>query len=288
MQITELLLIIILILIIYYYVQTAKKFRKLEEITDAARTFTSQVNTIIESVSKFTSDLRNIHMEISKGFNKFVSLLTLKPSVRGFVGESLANIILSKLPETIFFRQVQIDKYKVDFAIELYPDGRLLPIDAKFTLPPGILDKEDLYVLTDKEIDEINKAVLQRANEVKKYIRPDLGTTNFAVMFIPDLVFYHLKEETWEKLRNSKIIPAGTASLLSIVLLAEQKYFHAKISEAAEKLTDMHNIIEKRIEETEEFINKALKQAENAINNIRKARETIENMVTEMKKLIGI
>jgi len=227
-------------------------------------------------------------MEISKGFNKFVSLLTLKPSVRGFVGESLANIILSKLPETIFFKQVQIDKYKVDFAIELYPDGRLLPIDAKFTLPSGILDKEDLYVLTDKEIDEINKAVLQRANEVKKYIRPDLGTTNFAVMFIPDLVFYHLKEETWEKLRNSKIIPAGTASLLSIVLLAEQKYFHAKISEAAEKLTDMHNIIEKRIEETEEFINKALKQAENAINNIRKARETIENMVTEMKKLIGI
>ena len=81
---------------------------------------------------------------------------------------------------------------KVDAAIRL--GGSLIPVDAKFPLPAfqKILDAQD-----DAERKGARalfvKDIKKRIDEVSKYILPDEGTFDFALMYIPaENVYYEV------------------------------------------------------------------------------------------------
>ncbi len=117
----------------------------------------------------------------------------LKPQqLRGELGEVIVrNLLADKLPKQYEEDYTFSDGRKVEFAIRL--NDKLIPVDSKLQL-------EDYKRL--READERQRAVLrtefkrtvrQKIDEVKQYIRPQEGTTNFALMVIPsEAVFYEL------------------------------------------------------------------------------------------------
>ena len=86
--------------------------------------------------------------------------------------------------------------------------------------------------------------VIENARVVAKYINPSAGTTNFALMFIPDSVYLALKNETLKEISAHKIIPVNASGLLSTLFLIERQYTSIKISKVVDHLEDIKSTIE--------------------------------------------
>jgi DNA recombination protein RmuC len=117
------------------------------------------------------------------------------PKARGGLGELLLeNLLRDRLPPDAFQAQYTFRSgERVDAVIKV--DRRLVPVDAKFPL-------DNFERLADAETDE-HRALAEKAfardlkNHVdaiaSKYIRPDEGTFDFALMYLPsEAVYYEL------------------------------------------------------------------------------------------------
>jgi DNA recombination protein RmuC len=117
------------------------------------------------------------------------------PKARGGLGELLLeNLLRDRLPPDSFQAQYTFRSgERVDAVIKV--DRRLVPVDAKFPL-------DNFERLADAETDA-HRALAEKAfardlkNHVdaiaSKYIRPDEGTFDFALMYLPsEAVYYEL------------------------------------------------------------------------------------------------
>jgi DNA recombination protein RmuC len=114
------------------------------------------------------------------------------PKFRGGIGELLLENVLSQaLPPGTWDTQVDIGGKRADAVVKV--GDKRVAIDAKFPV-------EDFRRLADaEEIDrtrcrkELIGNLKRKAEDVAKYIRPDLGTYNFALMYIPaEAVYYEV------------------------------------------------------------------------------------------------
>ncbi len=138
-------------------------------------------------------------LEKAKNISSLEDLLRA-PKFRGGMGEFFLGDLLGQiLPPTCFFLQHRFKSgEKVDAAINI--NDRLVPVDAKFPL-----ENFKKYI---QETDEKSKETMRRkfVTDVKKhiddiatkYILPEEGTYDFALMYIPaENVYYEtiLKDE---------------------------------------------------------------------------------------------
>lgn len=113
------------------------------------------------------------------------------PKQRGVLGEFyLEQILQNLLPPSSYELQHKIaDGMIVDAVIKL--DGKLLPIDSKFSLE----NYNRLIEAKDGERDIYEKAfkedLKRRIDETAKYIQPKKGTLDQALMFIPSEAIYY-------------------------------------------------------------------------------------------------
>jgi DNA recombination protein RmuC len=116
------------------------------------------------------------------------------PKKRGILGEFfLEDLLGAIMPQGTYTMQYSFkDGEIVDAALTI--NERIIPIDAKFSL--------EKYNEIQEENDKAAREVLEREfkndlkmriDETSKYIRPEEGTTDFALMFIPaEGIFYNL------------------------------------------------------------------------------------------------
>ena len=116
------------------------------------------------------------------------------PTPRGGLGEMmLGNLLAQVLPADRYgLQHVFPDGSRVDAAI--YLADHIVPIDAKFPLEnfQRLLDAPD-----DRQRESLRKLFLRdvkrRVDETAKYIQPDCGTFEFAMMYVPaENVYYEL------------------------------------------------------------------------------------------------
>ncbi len=131
--------------------------------------------------------------EIGKDISSLQDILRA-PKLRGTLGESLlADLLKQILPKANYevpytFRNGE----RVDAVVKI--GGKLVPIDSKFTLESFVRMME---AQTEPEKRRSRKEFLTsiqaRIDEVEKYIRPDEGTFDFALMYIPaENVYYEI------------------------------------------------------------------------------------------------
>jgi len=138
-------------------------------------------------------------------------------------------------------------------------------------------------VFLDKEKRKsINKAVRSRIREVVEYIRPEKGTTDFALMFIPDAIYGALDVDSINEFRNERVIPVNTSGLMATIMMVERQYISAKMNEAIEHLDDILKIVETKFRETSKALKKAETQARHSHENIEQAIKILQ----EAKKTI--
>jgi DNA recombination protein RmuC len=147
-----------------------------------------------------------------------LSHLFLVPHARGGLGETLLEELLrSWLPSKSFSLQYTFrNGYRVDAIVRL---GRyLVPIDAKFPLD-GIRKSMETSDRGGVVTTEVKRTFLKHVSDISaKYIQPDDGTLQFALMYIPsERVFYHAFVEAdsglLEEAIRSGVVPVSPGSL---------------------------------------------------------------------------
>ena len=174
---------------------------------------------------------------VGNSINELSSLLKL-PHLRGGFGEAtLERILADVLPASLYEMQAQVtpnSTERVDVLIKL--PGANLPIDSKFpreqVLP--LFETCDTAGLAEAR-KALARAVKEQAKDIAaKYIRPEHGTTEMALMFLPSETLYFevvRNAELWSAMQGMKVYPVSPNTLavtLMGVSLSRKYYDMAK------------------------------------------------------------
>lgn len=169
-------------------------------VSDGLNRTQATVGQISEKLGKIEATNKQIY-EVGKDISSLQEILRA-PKIRGTLGELFLGDILSQiLPAANYELQYTFrNGEKVDAVIKL--GGKLVPIDSKFTLESFVRMIEAQNEADKKRYrKEFVASIKNRIDEVEKYIRPDEGTYDFALMYIPaENVYYEttIKNETHE------------------------------------------------------------------------------------------
>lgn len=180
------------------------------------------VGDVKEHLGRLEESSRRLY-EIGKDISSLQDLLR-SPKMRGGIGEHILGDILEQiLPKQNYTLQHEFkSKERVDAVIRF--SGGMVPVDAKF---PFENFKRTLEAKDDKERSAFRKLFITDVkNHIKKisekYILPDEGTFDFALMYIPaENVYYEavIKDEKIEEdtgvfqyANSKKVIPVSPST----------------------------------------------------------------------------
>lgn len=167
---------------------------------------------------------------VGSSINELNNLLKL-PHLRGGFGEAtLERLLRDFLPGHLFELQSALDGVgRVDVLVK-FPKAAL-PIDSKFPREQVVhlFDTSDQKQLTEAR-RILGKTLRLEAKRISKYIRPDLGTMDMAIMFLPSEILYFelIRDQSlWEDLGKMQVFPASPntlAIMLRGIAIAQEYY----------------------------------------------------------------
>lgn len=262
-----------------------------------------------ERLDKAAEAMRDVNREVGKmseiGRNMRELQDFLKsPKLRGNIGEQvLQDLITQVFPKHTFNLQYQFRSgEKVDAAIRT--DAGILPIDAKFPMENF---QKMAKAETDAEKDifrkEFTKDIKRHIDAIaKKYILPDEGTMDFALMYIPSEGVYYEAVNLHDIIEYARIhrvylVSPSTlyAHLQTILLSFEGKRIEHKSREVLrllhalqidyEKTNDSLDILGKHITNANSQYTNVLKGYLSIGQKLENTRQLGENLNEE--KLLG-
>ncbi len=196
-----------------------------EAISETHRGVGARLDTTVNIIGSVQNALGKLEttntqiLEISKDISGLQNLLRA-PKFRGEIGETmLENLLAQVLPKEHYQVQYQFKSGDaVDAIIRL--GKNIVPVDAKFPLENF---KAFQTASTDEEKSAYAKRfisdVKNRINEISnKYILPDEGTFDFALMYIPaENVYYEatIKQELLSYALSKRVVPVSPNTFYS-------------------------------------------------------------------------
>lgn len=175
--------------------------QRLSEINRLLAENTGQINSRLDNAARMVSDVSRALGELSKASQQIYEIgkniaslqeILRAPKPRGVLGELfLGNLLQEMIPNNYELQYRFRSGVKVDAVVRL--GQRLVPIDAKFPLEnfQRLLtapDDNSRRSLRKQFLNDIKKHIDSIA---EKYILPDEGTFDFALMYIPaENVYY--------------------------------------------------------------------------------------------------
>ena len=215
-----------------------------KEIGEGLRFSTSEVQRTLESAHQAYSVLMKEMgglQEIGRDMKNLQEFFR-SPKYRGNIGEQILEDYLERvLPQQSFVKQYAFREGSIVDIIIKTNQG-LIPIDAKFTLE-SFLRLSSANTEEEKELyrKEFAKAIKRHIDDIaRKYILPQEGTVDFAIMYVPsEPVYYEIitnlpgLTEYGDQKKVYFISPKTLYYFLKTVLLTLQG---ARIEEAAKKI----------------------------------------------------
>jgi len=254
----------------------SKEDRKV--LLDSLQKNTQSMNERLDSAARVISQVqRNLGemSEVGKGIRTLQEFLQ-SPKLRGGLGEEvLKEMIGQTFPKNAFHLQYPFKSgVKVDAVLKT--EAGLLCIDSKFPM-------ENFNVIVKGETEAERNAgkknfisdVKKHIEDIsKKYILPEEGTMDFALMYIPsEAVYYEAVniQELSNYARRLRVYPVSPNTLyahLQVLLLSfEGKDLELKSREVFKILRGMHKDYEK-VEENLSVLQKHLTNAYNMVGNV--------------------
>jgi len=213
-----------------------------QSMTTSLQRNTKEINDRLTRAAEVIGELKReagAFSEVSRSVKELQGFLQ-SPKLRGNLGEHVLNDLIAQVfPKNQF--QIQ-HKFKsgdtIDMAITT--DAGILPIDSKFSMENF---QKMMKLETEKERDvarkEFQRDVHKRIDEIaSKYILPEEGTMDFAMMYVPsESVYYEIANtnELMEYARQHRVYPVSPttlyAHLQTILLSFEGKRFESKTKE---------------------------------------------------------
>lgn len=169
---------------------------------DASRERSEALLKQSERVSRLERELAERMARLDEGQKQSLSIadelrglqrILKTPAQRGALGEFfLETALRNVLSPNLYTMQYTFPNGVLRADAVIHYEDRIIPIDAKFSL-----DNYNRYVLAenDTERDAMAKAVYsdlkKRIDETAKYVLPEQGTFDFAMMFVPSEALYY-------------------------------------------------------------------------------------------------
>lgn len=248
--------------------------RVLWERLDNASKIIGGVQKQLGSIEEFGKDMKDL------------SNVLKSPKLRGGLGEQfLYDIIGDTLPKDFYATQYKFKNGAMCDAVIFSANG-IIPIDSKFSM-------ENYKAMVDSDNDrdresfrkEFSKDVKKRIDEIAtKYILPDEGTTEQAVMYIPsESIYYEIitnNQSVVDYSNQRKVVlssPNTITFLLKTILIA---YKQTQLNQSAsEILRSLDGLI---VEGTK--FNEELEVLE---GHVVRTSKSMENVKSRYGKLFG-
>ncbi len=256
--------------------------KSISETTKAINERLDNAGRVISALTKEMGGISQVGPDIRRLTETLAS-----PKLRGNFGEEmLENMLSQALPKSGYDIQYKFKNGETVDAI-IRVGEKILPIDSKFSMENYRLYKE---AKTDEAAESLKKTFLKdvkkRVDEIhKKYILPQEGTFDFALMYIPsEGVFSEVLDDTavLTYAREKKVYFVSPNTLyhhLQIILLSLRGQ---KINEAAQQILAMISGIR---QESDKF-GKNLEVLSTHIKNAGNTMGTVGNDFAKLKTSI--
>lgn len=220
--------------------------------------------------------------EISKSMRDLQAFLQ-SPKLRGNIGEQVLTDLISQIfPKKSFHLQYKFKSgHKVDAVIRT--DAGILPIDSKFPMENF---QKMVSGETKKERDaakrEFLKDVRRHINDIaKKYILPEEGTMDFALMYVPsEPVYYEIVNATelTDYARNKRVYPVSPTTLYAHLQMILLSFEGKKIETRAREIFILLRAIQKDYEKVENHLGTLGGHIANAYNKFSEVTGSFARM----------
>ncbi len=230
--------------------------------------------------------------EVSRSMKDLQDYLK-SPKLRGNIGEQVLTDLISQMfPKNSFHLQYRFKSGQiVDAAIKT--QAGILPIDSKFPME----NFQKIYSTTSAS--EKSSARLAFVRDVKKHVRdisskyilPEEGTLDFALMYIPsESIYYEIvnEQDILDLSRQLRVYPVSPttlyANLQTILLSLEGQKIAGKTAEVFTLLRAVQKDYEK-LNENFSLLGKHLTNAYNSMNSTSQTMNQIGNKLDSAHQL---
>jgi len=271
------------------------------KLTEIRGNFDKNSGQMYAQMSSFTKETVQIKEELQqvqeamKGISTFQEFFKA-PKLRGQWGEaSLEHILSQYFPKDLYQRQYAFTSgEKVDAVLKL-PDGKILPIDAKFNfdnfrkmVETSAPEEKEIY---RKKFLEDSKSEVQRISA--KYILPSEKTVDFALMYVPaEAVYYEIntaKDTDLVSFAWSKKIILTSPNTIYLTLKIILHWFQdSKMSKQTQQILDKLNKIKEDSARIMDDFRKLGSHLKNAFSSFDDAQDRLTKFDNKVEKLIDI
>ncbi len=248
------------------------------------------VSEIENKLGQLSTQAKNIEA-IGQNIQSLSELLK-PPKLRGSFGETLLENLLGQiLPKQLFETQYNFsDGGRVDAIVKL--GDRLLPIDSKFPLESfqriSSAETEDEKDAARKEFRQVIKKHIDDINA--KYLQPDRGTTDIALMYIPsEAVYYQLVVNPdmgeLDYALGKKIIPSSPGHLYAFLASLAAVYAETSLTENRRMLVEGLNAIAESLEKLRRYNERMSGSLRAASSVLEKSESEVTLMSTRLDRI---
>ncbi len=263
----------------------------LKTLQDNSRLLNERLEKAAETMNIVGKEVGQMN-EIGRNMRELQEFLK-SPKLRGNIGEQvLKDLITQIFPKNSFNLQYMFKSgEKVDAAIKT--DAGILPIDAKFPMENfQRLMKAQTDVERDSYRKEFGRDIKKHIDAIaKKYVLPDEGTMDFALMYVPsESVFYEIvnMDDMIEYARKNRIYVVSPSTLYAhlqtILLSFEGKKIESRTREVM-RLLHALKIDYEKVTDSLDILGKHLTNASGQYHNVVKGFSTFGEKLGTAKEL---
>jgi DNA recombination protein RmuC len=232
--------------------------RQTKDISESLFQSTKNINERLDNAAKYISQVsREVGQmsEIGRSMKDLQEFLK-SPKLRGNIGEEvLKDLIGQMFPKNSFHLQYSFKSGdRVDAALKT--EAGLLPIDSKFPM-------ENFQKMAKEENEKERKKIKRDfVNDVRKHIRqisqkyilPEEGTMDFALMYVPsESVYYEIVNipQLTDYARKARVYPVSPTTLYAHLQMILLSFEGKKIEAQSREVFRMLRAIQKDYGKTE-------------------------------------
>jgi DNA recombination protein RmuC len=269
----------------------------------------AQSQKVITEVSEKLAKLDETNKQVINFSGQLQNLQDIlqNPKQRGVLGEYfLEETLKNVLPPGAYEMQYKLGKDKegvADLIVDavVFVKDKIIPIDSKFSLEnyQKILDTRDASEREDLE-KVFRQDLKNRIDETSKYIKPELGTMDFAFMFIPSEAIYYdllinkvgaVKINTRDLIeyafRDKKVIIVSPTSFLAYLQTVLQGLKAMKIEETAKEIQANVEKLGRHLNSYDEYFQKLGNSLSTTVNHYNSAYKEFKKVDKDVIRITG-
>lgn len=246
-----------------------------KNVTDTLQTNTREINERLDRAAKVIGDLQKEagqFSEVSRSMRDLQEFLQ-SPKLRGNIGEEvLKDLLQGSFPKHAVFLQHQFKSgNKVDAALKT--DAGILPIDSKFPMENfERMFKEETKEGRERAKREFARDIVRHIDDIaRKYILPEEGTVDFAIMYVPsESVYYEIVNltEVMKHAREQRVYPVSPTTLYAHLRIILMSFEGKRIEQQARQVLASIRAIQKDYENVGDILNVLGKHITNGYNSM--------------------